>query len=140
MASWETKVRTAIKRWTTRAGLRDMVALAPRLELEQASLRLTIGLLVLVVLTLRLAGQAKPDAELSQMVWFLAGFVAIAIAITLWLFARPQKSPARRILGIVADNAAITYFMLLMGEAGSVLVGVYMFVAFGNAFRFVRIY
>ncbi|MEO8565013.1 MAG: hypothetical protein ABI541_01410 [Betaproteobacteria bacterium] len=116
------------------------MTLAPRLELEQASLRLGMGVLLLVVLMLRLVGQAKPSAELSQMVWFLAGFVAIAVAITLWTLAGPQVSPTRRILGIVADNAAITYFMLLLGESGVLVVGMYMFVAFGNAFRFGRLY
>jgi len=117
-----------------------MMTLAPRLELEQAGLRLVMGVLLLVVLMLRLVGQTKPSAELSQMVWFLAGFVAIAVAITLWTLAGPQVSPTRRILGIIADNATITWFMLLLGETGALVIGTYMFVAFGNAFRFGRLY
>jgi two-component system, sensor histidine kinase RpfC len=133
-------VRTTVAPWTTRVGWTYRVTLAPRLELEQAGLRLGIGVVLLVVLVLRLVGQSKPSAELSQMVWLLAGFVAIAVAITLWTLAGPQVSPTRRILGIVADNAAITWFMLLMGESGVLVVGIYMLVAFGNAFRFGRLY
>ena len=116
--------------------LKHSVTRAPRLELEQAGLRLAVGVVVLVVLLLRLISQSKPSAELSQMVWFLAGFVAFAVAITLWILAGPQVSATRRILGIVADNATITWFMLHMGESGALVVGIYMFVAFGNAFRF----
>jgi len=116
--------------------LKHRVTRAPRLELEQAGLRLAVGVVVLAVLLLRLISQSKPSAELSQMVWFLAGFVAFAVAITLWTLAGPQVSATRRILGIVADNATITWFMLHMGESGALVVGIYMFVAFGNAFRF----
>ena len=70
------------------------------------------------------------------MVWFLAGFVAIAAAITLWILARPQDAPPRRVLGIVADNAGTTYFMLQTGEYGAIVFAIYLFVAFGNGFRF----
>ena len=133
-------MKTTIARWTTGAGWKNRVTLAPRLELEQAGLGLVIGVFILVVLAVRLVGQPAPSAELSHMVWLLAGFVAIAVAITLWTLARPQTSPTRRILGIVADNAAITYFMFLMGESGVLVVGSYLFVAFGNAFRFGRLY
>ncbi len=128
-------MRTAIS-WTTRKGWADMVALAPGLELGQASLRVAVGAVVFVGLVLRLVGRPEPSAELSYMVWLMAGFVTIGVAITLWTLASPQVSPARRILGIVADNAATTYFLLLMGEAGAVVVWIYLFVAFGNAFRY----
>ena len=135
-------MRTTIASWITGEGWKRKVQLAPRLELEleQASLRLVMGVVLLVVLTLRVVGQSKPNAELSQMIWFLAGFVAIAVAIALWTLAGPQISPTRRILGIIADNTAITWFMLHLGESGVLLVGLYMFVAFGNAFRFGRLY
>ena len=129
-------VRTTIASWITGEGWKRKVTLAPRLELEQAGLRLVMGVVLLLVLALRLVGQPKPSAELSQMVWVLAAFVAIAVAIVLWTLAGPPVSPTRRILGIVADNAAITWFMLHMGESGALVVGLYMFVAFGNAFRF----
>jgi len=117
-----------------------MMTLAPRLELEQAGLRLAIGTVVLVALMWQLLNQPDPSTDLSHMVWFLAGFVTFAVAIILWTLAGPQISPTRRILGIVADNATITYFMFLMGEAGALLVGMYLFVAFGNAFRYGHLY
>jgi two-component system sensor histidine kinase RpfC len=130
----------AITRWTSRAGWAETIAHAPRLELEQAGLRLAMGTFVLVALMWRLLSQANPSADLSHMVWFLVGFVAFAIAVTMWILASPQKSPLRLVLGIIADNAAVTYFMLLMGESGVLLVGIYMFVAFGNSYRYGALY
>ena len=129
-----------MRRWTTRAGWAETIALAPRLELEQAGLRLAIGTAVLVALMWRLVSLPNPSTDLSHMVWFLAGFVTFAVAITIWILAVPQKSPLRRILGIIADNAGTTYFMLLMGESGALVVGIYMFVAFGNSYRYGRLY
>jgi len=129
-----------ITRWTSRAGWAQTLALAPRLELEQAGFRLSISTAVLVALMWRLLTQANPSADLSHMVWFLVGFVAFAIAVTIWVLASPQESPLRRILGIIADNAATTYFMLLVGESGALVVGIYLFLAFGNSYRFGRLY
>jgi two-component system sensor histidine kinase RpfC len=117
-----------------------MIALAPRLELEQASLRLGIGTAVLVALMWRLLSLSNPSADLSHMVWFLEGFVAIALTIILWTLFHPHESPLRLILGIVADNAAVTYFMLLIGESGALVVGIYMFVAIGNGYRYGTLY
>jgi len=129
-----------ITRWTSRAGWAQTLALAPRLELEQAGFRLSISTAVLVALMWRLLTQANPSADLSHMVWFLVGFVTVAIAVIIWILASPQESPLRRILGIIADNAATTYFMLLVGESGALVVGIYLFLAFGNSYRFGRLY
>lgn len=118
-----------------------MLALAPRPEIEQAVLRLTIGTLVLLVLLCRLLVQDKPSAELSQMVWFLAGFVTFSGAIILLILSRPQESPLRRILVmIIADNTAITYFIFLMRESGVLVLFLFLFVAFGNGLRYGRLY
>ena len=91
-------------------------------------------------LALRLVGQSNPDTALLHMVWFVAGFVAIALAITLLVLAHLQDSPARRVLGIIADNGTTTYFMLQTGEYGAIVFGLYLFVAFGNGFRYGRLY
>src|SRR6185369_5138210 len=45
-------------------------------------------------------------------------------------------SPLRRYAGIVVDNAGITYFMAMMGEDGAVMFGLYLFIIFGNGFRY----
>jgi two-component system, sensor histidine kinase RpfC len=132
--------RSGIKRWTTRAGWSDTIARAPRLEFEQARLRVGIGGLVLVGLMWRHVFLTGPRTELLHMIWFLGGFVTFAVAITIWILSRPHESHLRRILGVIADNAGTTYFMLHMGEWGALVVGIYLFVAFGNSYRYGRIY
>ncbi len=117
-----------------------MLAKAPRPELEQAALRLGIGTLVLVALMCSLVVRVQPSAELSHMVWFLAGFVAFGVGLILRILSTPHVSVLRRILGIVADNVGTTYFMLQMGEGGAIVVGIFMFVAFGNGYRYGRRY
>ena len=47
---------------------------------------------------------------------------------------------ARRFLGIIADNAVNTYFMLVMGEGARLSLASIFFVTFGNGFRFGRLY
>lgn len=111
-----------------------MVASAPRLELEQAGLRLAVATLVLFVLTWRLAGLHDP--MLLSMVWTLARFVTFAVAITLWTLSPPHESRSRRVVGMVADNAVTTYFMLVTGENGVLALGIFIFIAFGNGFRY----
>ena len=46
----------------------------------------------------------------------------------------------RRLLGAVADNGDVSYGMIVIGEAGAVLYGVYLFVTFGNGFRYGKSY
>ena len=41
---------------------------------------------------------------------------------------------------MVADNAVTTYCLMNMGEGGAVVIGVYLFITFGNGFRYGRIY
>ena len=74
------------------------------------------------------------------MVLVGAGFLALAIALVVFVVASDKDSVPRRVVGIVADNAATTYFLLQMGESGAIVVGVYLFVSFGNGFRFGRLY
>lgn len=132
--------RSGIKRWTTLAGWSGLIAAAPRLELEQARLRLCFGSLILVALIWRDSSLFDASTELLHMIWFLAGFVTFAVAITVWILSRPDELHFRRILGVIADNAGTTYFMLHMGESGALVVGIYMFVAFGNSYRYGRTY
>ena len=46
----------------------------------------------------------------------------------------------RRFLGMVVDNAVTTYCLIRLGEGGAVIIGVYLFITFGNGFRYGRIY
>ena len=49
---------------------------------------------------------------------------------------RRAISPARRVLGALADVATITWYMALFGEPAAPLFLVYVWVTLGNGFRF----
>jgi len=70
---------------------------------------------------------------------FVGGFLAVAIGIYVATRIWPAPNVSRRVLGIVADVAAITTVLFLSSE-GAAFAGAYLFVIFGHGFRFGRIY
>ena len=132
------------QRWFTLAGLKALFAAAPRPELEQSLLRVAIPVIAtLVLVTLSFVdGQLTAGAQHGLIV--ALGFLLFAVGVTVHILATADSNHRvtvfRRFLGIVADNAANTYFMLVMGEGGAYVVGVYLFVTFGNGFRYGRRY
>ena len=47
---------------------------------------------------------------------------------------------SRRYAAMLADNVVTTYCLMNMGEGGAVVIGVYLFITFGNGFRYGRRY
>ncbi|MDQ6620850.1 MAG: ATP-binding protein, partial [Pseudomonadota bacterium] len=121
-------------------GLKELVDAAPRAELEQAVLRVGIAAVVLIYLliyTLR-------DGHISDHEWEVdlvaIAFFLFGVALAQRILTTGRDSVARRFIGMVADNAVTTYCLIRMGEGGAVVLGVYLFVTFGNGFRFGRTY
>ncbi|MBK7792690.1 MAG: hypothetical protein IPJ62_09305 [Betaproteobacteria bacterium] len=113
---------------------------APRPEFEQAMLRLVVSLLIVTYMGWYLSQEHIPSPNESTVVWVGVCFFATASVIAIRILVGPQTSIARRIVGMLVDNAATTYSMVLMGEGGALIVGVYLFIALGNGFRFGRAY
>jgi diguanylate cyclase (GGDEF)-like protein len=68
---------------------------------------------------------------------FFIGFEVFSCAIFLAIIARPQRSAWRRGVGAVVDLGMTTFVMLWMnGEVGAPLYGIYLWVTFGNGFRY----
>jgi two-component system sensor histidine kinase RpfC len=113
-------------------------------EFEQAKLRIAVPSLVLLgFLGYWLGGvlgfwQGKLSDNQEHALWFTIGFFLFAVGLALWILAHPHISEKRRYTGIVADNAGNTYFMLVSGEVGAAVFAVYLFVTFGNGFRYGR--
>ncbi len=117
-----------------------MLRAAPRPELEQAVLRLVVSALIVAYMAWY-RSQPLPATVLdSTVIAFGTIFFGIAALIAVRVIISPAVSVSRRLLGMVADNAATTYTMVLLGEGGAVIIGVYLFVALGNGFRFGRRY
>jgi two-component system sensor histidine kinase RpfC len=133
ISSWQPR-----QQWYS-AGTKKLLA-APRPELEQAFLRLAVSALIVAYMAWY-RSQPLPATILdSTVIAFGTLFFGVATAIAIRVIVSPELSVSRRILGMIADNAATTYTMLLLGEGGAVIIGVYLFVALGNGFRFGRRY
>ncbi|HVF63425.1 MAG TPA: ATP-binding protein [Casimicrobiaceae bacterium] len=126
----------------SREGIKARLAAAPRSELEQAVLRVAIPFVAAVVLIAIWAwtGSLGPSGRHGLYIAIVFLFFAIALTLHIILVGSDTNVRARRILGIIADNVVNTAFMLVMDEGGAVVFGVYLFVAFGNGFRYGRFY
>jgi two-component system sensor histidine kinase RpfC len=76
-------------------------------------------------------GHAEP-----LLVYGLAAALVLAIALFVGICVSPAPSVARRVTGMLADAGAATFCMFLAGETGVSMIAVYLFITFGNGFRF----
>jgi len=119
---------------------RHLVSMAHRPELEQSSLRVLIAGIVMVYLF----WYAFRDGAVSQgeesVLHVAVLFFAFGLVLMLRVLLTSRPSVARRYLGMVADNAVTSFCLMQMGEGGAVVIGVYLFITFGNGFRYGRRY
>ena len=123
-------------------------------ELEQAGLRVVIGGAVMAYLAgyaflwapvmAYLGGYAfhwAPAQPTEREVFVVSvAFFLFSVGLVLRILAAPQASPARRVLGMIADNAVTSYCLIRLGEGAAVVLFVYLFITFGNGFRYGRAY
>ncbi len=99
-------------------------------ELEMARNRLTFGCLGLAFLVALHPGRVEAPLEL------LAAYVAAALAILAHILAAPARFRARRMVAIVADSSVLSCELHMGGEAVSLFFCLYLWMVFGNGFRF----
>ena len=119
------------------ASIRERLKKRPDSEHEQAAIRIVIGFAIIAYLFLALA-QANGIQEDAWKLMLLpvAIFIPLSLAIFISILIKPDSSVVRRSLGMVADISYATYVMYAMGDVGGPMVVVYLWVAFGNGFRF----
>ncbi len=129
-----------LNRCLTRDALRSLLAHVERPEFEQAGVR--VGVVGLIVAYMFFHAYRDGVLAASEAEALRGGLVTLAFgaALLAWVVGVGGKSVTRRLLGMIADNAATTYCLVLMGEAGAIIIGVYLFVTFGNGFRYGRKY
>jgi diguanylate cyclase (GGDEF)-like protein len=111
------------------AQLRGRLAAREDTEHVQALIRVGFGLIVAAYLFLT----AGPS--LGVLVFFVT-FTLVALLLFAAIVARPQPSSRRRMIGAMIDIGTTTFVMLKYGEIGSPLYGIYLWVTFGNGFRY----
>jgi two-component system, sensor histidine kinase RpfC len=110
------------------------------LELEQGATRLVIG----TFFTLYLLASFATNKNISQ--GELIGFYCLVVfelsAVILFYVISRANGPSRnrRLLGNWLDVVGTTVFLSLAGDIAVVLIGVYLWVTFGNGFRFGKKY
>ena len=107
-------------------------------EHEQAILRIVIVGLILAYMGLFESPKEGWNAHEVTLVSGLAAFFAIALAIFICICIWPAANVPRRLVGMVSDTGGATFYMCLAGEYGVSMIAVYLFVTFGNGFRFGR--
>ena len=104
-------------------------------ERSQAITRLLItgaGALYLCAVVAR--GPTEPGVIYG--LWLVLGFLAFGLVLYLTIRLWPRPSIPRRVVGILADQAAISYAMHLTGAVGAVFYPLYLWVSVGNGLRF----
>jgi two-component system sensor histidine kinase RpfC len=133
-------MRALTPRWFSREHLKTVIAAAPRDELEQTALRVLIVGAVLAYLFWYVLRDGTIEPAEFEVLAVTSGFLAFGVVLVLCVLAAPHESVPRRFIGMIGDNAVTTYFLSQMGEGGAVILFVYLFITFGNGFRFGRLY
>ncbi len=126
---------------TIARGLRERLRSRTDSEHEQAVLRVLLIGIIIAYMWVRASSGVGPMAEHDQVLLFgLLGFFSLSVAIFLAICIWPAKNIPRRFLGMLADSGGNTFALFLAGDAGVGLIGVYLFITFGNGFRYGRLY
>ena len=108
----------------------------PDSEHEQAAVRIIIQVVLLIYVLA--SGPASKTA--LQSWYFILIFISFFIILSLTLFCSiltwPDKSPLRRVIGIIADVSAFSFGLAITGEIGAPWYAVYLWITFGNGFRY----
>src|SRR6266511_3570823 len=111
----------------------------PDSEHEQAMIRIIIvGLLFAYLWAAGAVTHTRLDVQISA---FLAGSYLFASCLYLALIVIwPRASPLRRLTAMVTDFGMISAFMHFGGAEAAPFYPIYLWVAFGNGFRYGLIY
>ncbi|MBD2746513.1 response regulator [Microvirga sp. BT688] len=63
-------------------------------------------------------------------------FAAVSAGIAAHIYFRPKQSTVRRIVAIVSDLSTVSFQMRFVGDPSSILFLLYLWITFGNGFRF----
>ncbi len=109
--------------------LRERLARREDSEHVQAFIRVGFGLFI----SIYLYSTIGPRLDIHVV---CIGFEILSLAIVVAILINPQRSAWRRGFGAVVDLGTTTYLMLTNGEVGAPLYGIYLWVTFGNGFRY----
>ena len=106
------------------------------LELEQAKLRVLISSTFLAYVSFHLT--TSPVVSRGDVLgfYYLLPFIALAIILYIAILFQKGKAAIRRLAGAWIDIVGTTLFISLAADVGVILFGVYLWITFGNGFRY----
>ena len=107
-------------------------------EHEQAVIRILIGFVAGIYL-LAVMDSDSGNFKVISIAGMIAFFI-LAFTIFISIIKRPGVNVPRRIFGSILDNGTATAFLLLNGNLVAPIFIVYLWVSFGNGFRFGKQY
>ena len=119
------------------AWLRQRLRQCPETEPEQAIIR--VAIVTLVVAYLYWAGVFDGEAtDLRVLLHRIMGGSVLVVSwgILIGILINPEKSVARRLIGMLSDMGYTSYALYGGGAVGAPLFIVYFWVIFGNGFRY----
>src|SRR5690242_16933368 len=134
-----------LREWTTREGLAGLKVRCDREEFNQATVRVAIAGAVVIYLAF-LAwyvgdfGEATAPQHHVEVLIIAITFFLFSCLLVFRILSAGNPSVRRRFLGMVVDNAVTTYCLIRLGEGSAVIIGVYLFITFGNGLRYGRLY
>ena len=105
-------------------------------EHEQALVRIVIVLvLALYFGALSVTRPADPHA-FALGTYVALGYGAMSTGVLAWIVAVPRAYPVRRLIAMVCDHTTLATLLVLGGPWGGALYPIYLWVTFGNGFRY----
>ncbi len=74
--------------------------------------------------------------ELTVGTWGIVGYYALTLGIFAHLLVRPEPNAPRRLVALLGDIGLLSYQLHVGGDETSLLWPIYLWVIFGNGFRF----
>ena len=105
-------------------------------EHEQAIIRIVIVAFAVLYYMWLNAPDSFPMIGYRYGLFYVSGYLAVSLGYLAAIVVWPRASVVRRLLAMVTDMAAISVLMHWGDEPGSVLYLLYLWVAFGNGFRY----
>ena len=118
---------------------KNLAANCDPLELEQAVLRIIVGLVILCLIIYSYLNQTLSNQEhIAFKIDFV--FEILSILLIIAIVKNKFNTVTRRLAGAWLDIGAASIFMALTSDIGVMLVAVYLWVIFGNGFRYGKKY
>lgn len=114
--------------------LKRRINARPDTEFQQALIRFIIGVISYIYFSLSWFNH--PNFIYSSIHFVALFFVTTSALILAGTLANPSISPVRRLFGAVVDSSTASFLLLMGGETSAPLVGIYLWVALGNGFRY----